>query len=450
MTIHTIITILVALLCATTAAADPKLLHPIERIAYSSDWRSETIRHVPPGASTFVIIRTGSSACVSVETSFPSTTYAMAPTPIGVPSGRGGQTGVFYEALVPLNPISCKLSEYILVDWTPMTDGTHTIHIDGTSLRVDINRTERTRITPRPFFVGMANIHLVKAHCRGYCPKEGELGRMYNRMLVDHGLQPIQNWARLPSIRNGRLDLDNGQNAGRSFRQLVMTSAISGLIGFPRASRYKDPIAYLRALEATVIAEDLQGQAWVYAVDEPKVNDALKRKLSLYRLFAPSVRVMVTTPYRADLADLVDIFAPVYNQLMNGQAIRAGTETWSYPSCMGSCGPRRRLNVDPVRKSGPDTGMTDFLIDRPAPRLFQYFRNADKLGLVAGLYYEATEGYQLAQHGHDLIADPWNYGGNGDGLLLYPGRPGEYGLKSHQPLPSFRLKLIRHALQHWW
>ncbi len=450
MTFRALVIVFASMLTAQAVSAVPKLLHPVERIAYTTDWRTETARRVSPGDATFVIVRAGSSACVSVETSFPAKTYAMAPTPISVPSGRGGKTGIFYEALIPLNPVSCKLSKYILVDWTPKAEGKYIFRVDGTPLRVNVAWRDQTKPIRRPFFIGIANSHLVKAHCFGYCRKEGELGQAYNRILTEHGLQPMQNWVRLPRLRDGRLDLDDGHETGTSFRQLVMIPAISGQIGFPRASRYNDPIAYLRALEATVSEEGLSGRAWVYAVDEPKVDGALKAMLKLYRLFAPSVRVMVTTPYRTDLADLVDIFAPVYNQLLNGHAASGGSETWSYASCMGSCGPRRRLNIEPARKPGPDTRLPDLLIDRPAERLFQFFRDADRLNLKAGLYYEATEGYQLAQHGHDLITDPWNYGGNGDGLLLYPGRPGEYGLTEHQPLPSMRLKLIRHALQRWW
>ena len=72
------------------------------------------------------------------------------------------------------------------------------------------------------------------------------------------------------------------------------------------------------------------------------------------------------------------------------------------------------------------------------------------MGADGGLYYHAVEGYRLSPNGVYLLEDPWNFGGNGDGLLLYPGRPGEFGLTEHQPLPSLRLKLIRYAIEKFW
>ena len=105
---------------------------------------------------------------------------------------------------------------------------------------------------------------------------------------------------------------------------------------------------------------------------------------------------------------------------------------------------------DAPRVPGPDTGLPDFLIDRPAERLFAYFRELEEIGSGAGLYYEATEGYKLVPLGVRLFTDPWNFGGNGDGLLVYPGRPREFGLNEDMALPSFRLKLIRHAIETYW
>ncbi len=66
------------------------------------------------------------------------------------------------------------------------------------------------------------------------------------------------------------------------------------------------------------------------------------------------------------------------------------------------------------------------------------------------MYYHAVEGHALYRKGIDVLTDPWNFGGNGDGVLTYPGRPGEYGLSAHTALPSFRLKLIGQAIERHW
>ena len=50
----------------------------------------------------------------------------------------------------------------------------------------------------------------------------------------------------------------------------------------------------------------------------------------------------------------------------------------------------------------------------------------------------------------DAWNEQWNFTGNGDGTLLYPGRPGVHGLESHQPILSLRAKAIEEALNDVW
>src|SRR4029079_10509875 len=49
--------------------------------------------------------------------------------------------------------------------------------------------------------------------------------------------------------------------------------------------------------------------------------------------------------------------------------------------------------------------------------------------------------------------DPWNdvylFGGNGDGTLVYPGRPKNIGGNTDIPIESIRLKLIRDGLEDY-
>ena len=431
------------------------VLHPIERIAFSDDWRKRTRRTVKAGGFAFVILRHGGDPCADVAATAPGTRFfVMAPMEITVPSSRGGRTGTYYEALLPRNTDTCGRSRYLFAEWKQETSGPVEFRLGDTTLAVDVELQGVLRQPVRPFYIALTNSYLLKGHCPDYCPREAELAHKYARLLAAHGIRPMQNWIGLPPIRNGRLDLDRRSKRQMSFRQTTMAYAGSGPIGFPRMDHYRDKIAYLRALEATIQAEGLQGRAWVYAVDEPKVSPKLIEKLKLYKLLAPSARVMVTTPYDRRLDPVVDIFAPVINQLGKSGGGRpadyARKDLWSYASCMGSCGPNRKAAPDAERRPGADTGLPDFLIDRPASRLFAFFEAMADMNAEGGLYYEATEGYPLARKGVDLMADTWNFGGNGDGLLLFPGRPGEHGMKEHQPIASLRLKLIRHAIERYW
>lgn len=435
---------------ATKSGRGFRVLNPIERIAYSDDWRTETRRTVIENGHAFAILHLGEDRCAALDASVEGVSFfTFYPTRIKTPSYEGGQTGTSHEALVPRNPISCDLSAYVFVEWKPRESGAVKFRLGDKTVTVKINLEKVFRTPKRPLYVGASNSFLIKGHCLGYCRREAELGRKYNDILRAHHIQPMQSWAFFPPVRNGRLDLDAGRDGGLSFRDLA-TAPGDPMVGFPRATHYKDQVAYLRALEATIREEALIGRAWVFVHDEPENLASLRAELVLYRTHAPSVLTMVTMSFDKTFASYVDIFAPVLNQLKRGSRPYSGHGLWPYVSCMGSCGPNMAARPKSPRIPGPDTGITDFLIDRPAEHLFAYFRELDRMGSDGGLYYHAVEGYRLSPNGVNLLEDPWNFGGNGDGLLLYPGRPGEFGLTDHQPLPSLRLKLIRHAIENFW
>lgn len=431
------------------------VLHPVERPAYSSDWRGSTSRDTRPGGMSFVILRTVDNGCAPLGAAGAQATFwQMLPLHTVSPSGEETETGIFHEVLVPRSAATCSMSSLVLVEWQAETEGVLVFRQGDSEILVRQKIVERRPGPPLPFFVGINPANLPRGHCPdgGSCPSQAGLFAPYADLLTAHGLQPIQGFVKFPPIRNGRLDLDAGPESG-SFRETVMAHAIHGAVGFPRATRYADQVAYLRALQRTVIEEGLQGRAWVYAADEPADIGALSGQLRLYRQHAPDVRVMVTTRRDGRLDGLVDIHAPVFNRLMSrrhpGLRDYGNIGLWTYLSCMGSCGPNRAEQPRAARWPGPETGLADLLIDRPAESLFRFFRTVS--GRVDGvLYYEATETYRLAPAGVDILADVWNFGGNGDGLLVFPGRPGEFGLTGHTALPSLRLKLLRHALQNAW
>jgi hypothetical protein len=434
------------------AARDLAVLHPVERPAFSQDWRESTTRNGHPGDWQFVILRTGPNGCAPIHTEGPDVTFwQMLPLTTRTPSGEDTVTGVFHEALAPRSAATCAMSSLVLAEWPAVSEGV--ILFRQAEREVLVRQKLRTRPAgpSLPFFVGLNPANLPRGHCfRDDCFDQAVLLDSYAALLKAHRIQPMQTFVRFPPIRKGRLDLDH-REAGASFRDTIMRHAIHGMVGFPRATRYIHPVTYLKALQRTVEAEDLKGRAWVYAADEPSDIDALAAHLRLYRQHAPDVRVMVTTERDARLEGLVDIHAPVFNRLSSGRHSDfhdyRETGLWTYLSCMGSCGPHRAERPDAIEHPGPETGIADLLIDRPAAKLLEFFRSVS--GRVDGLlYYEATETYRLAPMGTDIFGDTWNFGGNGDGLLVFPGRPGEFGLKEHTALPSLRLKLLRHALQN--
>lgn len=427
------------------------VLETVEQIALSDDWRQTTERMIPEGGHAMAIIGLGASQqCADLRASLPNVKITVIlPSRLTSPSSTAVDAGTYFDILAPVNAETCRLSAYRLIEWKPDKTGLLEISSGSHSVHVNVSFSGQFKQASKPFFVGLSNAFLIKGHCAEYCPREAELGRKYASLLRAHHATPIQTWIRVPPIQDGRLDLHYGHAKGQSFWQ-TGGGLSQRYVNVPRMSLYQDSDAYLKALERTIQDEGLSGRAWVYVRDEPTDFDALKQELQAYRTLAPSARTMVTTPYRADLDGLIDVFAPNIAQWDSRDSGYDGTAVWPYASCMGSCGPNRAYKNDTQRIAGLEVDRPDFLIDRAAQRIDAYFSALDRSGAEGGLYYHAVEGHALYRKGIDVHTDPWNFGGNGDGVLIYPGRPGELGLTEHMALPSFRLKLIRQAIERHW
>jgi hypothetical protein len=92
------------------------------------------------------------------------------------------------------------------------------------------------------------------------------------------------------------------------------------------------------------------------------------------------------------------------------------------------------------------SGWPSYMIDvyPVANRIMQWV--TWKMGVQGELYFSMNEAYGKAGR-------PWEdvnrFGGNGDGTLFYPGRPDRIGGRSHIPVESIRLKLIREGLEDY-
>jgi hypothetical protein len=88
-------------------------------------------------------------------------------------------------------------------------------------------------------------------------------------------------------------------------------------------------------------------------------------------------------------------------------------------------------------------------MDRSGAEPFGYMLLAQKYPSVqALLYYNTVEQYKMnaTAYGLDMWAgETFNFGGNLDGTLFWPGRVGIQGLTSEQPIVSVRMKLLREA-----
>jgi len=430
------------------------LLASPEQLALSDRWQANASITLPRGGHALAVVATGAgNRCKPLTLKSPDGAavgryWVLAPVKLDTPSSAAGQPGVYYDALLPFNATSCRQSPYRLLEWKPEMIGTYQLWLDTQMRPLTVRFDGHFRRPAKPMFVGLSNSFLIAGHCPSYCPMELQLGHAYRRLLRKHHLIPLQSWVLPLEVINHQLSLSQGSEKGLSFRQQGWSPSAYWR-EFPRLPA-SNHTAWLIALENTLVTERLTGRGWVYVQDEPADFVALKAELQTYRRYAPSVQTMVTTPWQAALDTLVDIWSPNIAHWQPDLPGYQGKEVWPYLSCQGSCGPDRRSVALSEKHPGPETGLPDLLIDRPVARLESYFQRLKQGGATGGLYYHAVEGYPLWRGGIDLIKDPWNFGGNGDGLLLYPGRPGEWGLKDHQPLASFRLKMMRQFIERHW
>ena len=190
-----------------------------------------------------------------------------------------------------------------------------------------------------------------------------------------------------------------------------------------------------------------------YVCDEPPAGctwSQLGQKVGTFRLAAPSLRNLVTTNIdnasRERVLHQLDVLAVLVSELFpkgHGSQrsqydvwlAQAGHELWWYQSCSqhesctnGTSGPKSStwpsymIDASPVRN-----------------RIFQWM--AFLYGVKGELYYQT-----------DLWTDdPWDhlydFGGNGDGALFYPGTVDRIGGQRPAPVASIRLKLIRDGIE---
>ncbi|MBI3804965.1 MAG: DUF4091 domain-containing protein, partial [Nitrospirae bacterium] len=221
---------------------------------------------------------------------------------------------------------------------------------------------------------------------------------------------------------------------------------------------------YLRDYAQHFRAKGWFDRLFQYTYDEP--SDAsgwavIKRRAAALHEADPELRSMVTTSLQRGIgggaASSIDIFAPtvrfiedkvigsgVGNEpgqtesgLVGNQRGKYGAEVWWYQAC-GShgCGIIGGGSLDP---QGYHIDWPSYMIDLPAmfSRIMQW--QSFKYNIQGELYYDMVYAFGAA--------DPWKtqyyFGGNGDGTLYYPGKPSKIGGKTHIPIESIRLKLLR-------
>ncbi len=294
-------------------------------------------------------------------------------------------------------------------------------------------------------------------------PGDRQLARALAAAAVRHRLTPHGLSADPPAGRcdERRCDLDWREydaEVGPILDGTLVPGAVQGGFAEVRISArvWAGPPA---ALAATLAAwrEHFQARGWgdrlfLYTLDEPspKVLPELARRARAAR--AAGVRVFATTVPRPELDGLVDVYVPNLPELARRPAARLrgaagpgepdGALPWWYASCTSHGCAEVPEDGAGRRAFAAYTGWPGYEIDRPgaAARVMGWL--AFRAGVAGELYYD-----MLQTWGRDPWTDVRAFAGNGDGTLLYPGRPERLGGTHPFPVESIRLKQIRDGLQ---
>ena len=196
-----------------------------------------------------------------------------------------------------------------------------------------------------------------------------------------------------------------------------------------------------------------------YTCDEPPMTCAwsdIPARAALVHQGDPELRTLVTTNIGDAVAHGVDrdidILVPVVNQMDDkpGSGAYAGDQRSKYDAFLQS-GPRKELWWYQSCMShgcgyvgGPETtGWPSFMVDASGVqnRAMQWLTFSYRIR--GELYYETM------MHLADAWSSVYDFGGNGDGTLLYPGTPAAIGGSTDVPVASYRLKMIREGMEDY-
>jgi hypothetical protein len=219
--------------------------------------------------------------------------------------------------------------------------------------------------------------------------------------------------------------------------------------------------AYYRAFVEHFRKKGWPAQLFFYAKDEPKPEDVPLVHAQAKRVRAAGgIPVLVTSPLDDALRGAADILTPTLNcfyprpgpqtcrnvltpRTLRGQLPKTA-KVWWYQSCNShGCngGPPADKAVDAAY-----SGWASYMVDHPAPLNRAMGVLAFSSGVDGELYFDTVFAYNTKK---DVWADVFEFGGNGDGTLFYPGTPARLGTPGHLPVVSLRLKHLRDGLEDY-
>lgn len=205
-------------------------------------------------------------------------------------------------------------------------------------------------------------------------------------------------------------------------------------------------------------------RAFDYTCDEPPLGcgfHEIAGKQASIRGGSDTIPSLVTTSVQRlnenGLYESTDLIVPVVNFVQGKggdyagdhsglyeKARQEGKTTWIYSSCMshgcgGTVGGEYEVDHDL-------SGWPSLVIDHTALRNRAMPWVAYRFGFTGELYWETVWAY--TSQGNPWVSQ-WDFTGNGDGTLFYPGSVGRIGGTTDIPIESLRLKHIRDGIEDY-
>lgn len=219
--------------------------------------------------------------------------------------------------------------------------------------------------------------------------------------------------------------------------------------------------AYYKAWREHFDQKGWTAQLFLYAKDEPKPEDhplVLSQAKDAHTV--DRLPVLVTAPLDPVLTPVADIVSPTLNcfydragpktcpKITAPEALRKAAgpkkQVWWYQAC-----PAHGCDSGPFEDEELEraySGWPSYMVDHSAV-LNRAMGVLDYVGGVDGeLYYATVYAYNFRDPWTEGV---WDFGGNGDGTLFYPGTPKHIGGKTNVPVESLRLKHLRDGLEDY-
>jgi hypothetical protein len=416
------------------------------------------------GETLNFLLKTSLVECAKPElktsTPFSAKFYEVLPFITKNASYPGATPGTYWDAVIPRQEICpAQGGGWILGELKIPMDArpgqiTASIQVGKVSIPLQLKVWNLTlpEQPATPLYSGLITWFLIKGHYGQWHEGEAQLGRKYIADMLEHQMAPLSPWVRNIELgpEMAKLKTVNGASSPDSFLATTVEPLPAwAKIPVPFDSNL-DPdspktVEFITKVHAALKHEGWLERSFAYLWDEPKASDMPRlRKLALLvRKHAPGLKILVTMTPTPEFEELVDIWVPNMDEFDRpGRPLPAayselqkkGKEVWLYASCMShGC------------TSAFDSGSPDWVIDRPGTHIRSQGWIAQKYHLNALLYYSVVDSYQHFSKDRDPWTDLWDFTGNGDGTLYYPGRPGLHGLKENGPVETLRLKLWRQS-----